>query len=366
MRPRWSCLVMVLFGLALGAGCNHEYPKELEYPFSPYPSLNGQVKEVFNLDPPGTPLDKQKTRTPEDVAKELNAIFGTPREPMVAVVDSNGELDTKLQEDLQLQPEQLAAGSVLYRKFCLHCHGLVGDGNGSTAGPIDAPFLTPRPRDFRQGKFKFRSTAIRQSDGSYNTIEMTLPSRTDLVKTIRSGVPTASMPSFNLLPDAQIDQLVSYIIHLSIRGRVEQQFAKDTDSEAPELARKEAKRWQQQSKWTYAPEKLPKPWEELKADRERGRKIYLSETAACASCHGKDGRSSVVEIPTNDGRRNDWGDKNPPRDLTLGAYRGGSRPIDIFYRIKLGVAGSGMPAAAIKDDEVWYLVDYVLSLPQQK
>jgi hypothetical protein len=55
--------------------------------------------------------------------------------------------------------------------------------------------------------------------------------------------------------------------------------------------------------------------------------------------------------------------------LTIGGYRGGSRPIDIFYRIRLGVAGSGMPAAdpaSVKDEEVWYLVDYVLSLPQQK
>src|SRR5262249_40444424 len=108
------------------------------------------------------------------------------------------------------------------------------------------------------------------------------------------------------------------------------------------------------------------PWDELKNERERGRQVYLSEKAACVSCHGKDGRASVIETPTNEGRRNEWGDKNAPRDLTLGAYRGGSRPIDIFYRIKLGIAGSGMPAADIKDPEIWYLVDYVLSLPQQK
>jgi mono/diheme cytochrome c family protein len=298
------------------------------------------------------------------MAAALKDYFGTPRSPLVALADDAAEM----LESLQLAPDELAKGSLLYRKFCLHCHGLVGDGNGSTAGPIEAPFLTPRPRDFRQGKFKFRSTAKRNSDGSYDTVQVSLPSRADLAKTIRYGVPTASMPSFNLLSDEDVDRLVSYVIHLGIRGHVELQMLKDPDADPGELALDGVKRWQASSKSnsTYKPAPLPKPWDQLKADRERGRKLYLSETAACASCHGKDGRASVIETPTNVGRRNDWGDKNPPRDLTLGAYRGGSRPIDIFYRIKLGIAGSGMPAAAIKDEDVWYLVDYVLSLPQQK
>jgi hypothetical protein len=44
-------------------------------------------------------------------------------------------------------------GYSLYRLHCLHCHGVSGAGDGPTA-----PFLYPRPRDYRKGLFKFTST----------------------------------------------------------------------------------------------------------------------------------------------------------------------------------------------------------------
>jgi mono/diheme cytochrome c family protein len=357
VKARWTCLTVVLFALALVAGCNNEYPADLEYSFSPYPSLNAKnEKELFTLG--------ASTRSAADLAAELKPFFGTPRAPLVQL----GEADAAVLDDLQLHPEQLAAGSVLYRKFCLHCHGLVGDGNGSTAGPIAAPFLNPRPRDFRQGKYKFRSTATKSSDGKVDTAYTTLPSREDIARTIRQGVPTANMPSFNLLTSEEIDRLVSYVIHLNLRGRVERRYASDFDVELEQLVTSEAKKFQREAKLAYFPPTPPKPWHDLREDRNRGREIYLGDTAACLQCHGKDGRSSPVELPTNLTRKNDWGDKNAPRDLTLGAYRGGSTPVDIFYRIKLGIAGSGMPAATDKltDAELWQLVDYVMSLPQHK
>jgi mono/diheme cytochrome c family protein len=88
----------------------------------------------------------------------------------------------------------------------------------------------------------------------------------------------------------------------------------------------------------------------------------------CKECHARDGRSSPLDEPINIGRRNDWGDLNPPRNLTYGVYRGGARPVDLFWRMRLGIAGSGMPAAADKlsDEDIWHLVDYVLSLPTQQ
>src|SRR5260221_12692430 len=89
--------------------------------------------------------------------------------------------------------------------------------------------------------------------------------------------------------------------------------------------------------------------------------------AACKECHGQDGRASTSELAENLTRKNDWGDLNAPRNLTLGVFRGGSRPVDLFYRIKLGVAVSGMPAvsAQVTDEQVWYMVNYVMSLPHQ-
>jgi hypothetical protein len=58
-----------------------------------------------------------------------------------------------------------------------------------------------------------------------------------------------------------------------------------------------------------------------------------------------------------------------PANLTTGVYRGGRRPIDLFWRIKLGVPPSQMPAADLKrddakgTDEYWDLVNFVQALP---
>lgn len=49
--------------------------------------------------------------------------------------------------------EYQEGGYGLYRKHCLHCHGVSGAGDGPTS-----TFLFPRPRDYRPGKFKFTST----------------------------------------------------------------------------------------------------------------------------------------------------------------------------------------------------------------
>jgi mono/diheme cytochrome c family protein len=97
---------------------------------------------------------------------------------------------------------------------------------------------------------------------------------------------------------------------------------------------------------------------------ERGRKVYQG-TGVCYQCHGQDGRSSVTEVAENATRKNDWGDLIAPRNLTLGVYRGGSRPIDLFYRIKLGIQVSAMPPAIsqqVSDEDIWYLVDYIMSM----
>jgi mono/diheme cytochrome c family protein len=291
--------------------------------------------------------------------------------PKVAVSE-----DLQKHPELQLTEEVLARGSVLYRRQCLHCHGLVGDGNGPTG-----QFLNPKPRDFRQKLFKFRSTAKPAGKGEYNFLVTDIaPSREDLKKTLRNGIPTASMPSFNLLPEADLDALVSYVIHLSLRGQVEQRVARNLlsgvyiEEEQPDrLTQMRAADWLNEARSVYQPPEPAKPWTQLHEEAKKtkwakGRRLF--QVGQCIGCHGKDGRASLLDpdVRTNAERRNAWGDLNPPRDLTLGWFRGGSRPIDIFYRIKLGISGSGMtPAAAeLTDQDIWVLVDYVLSLPQQQ
>jgi len=48
---------------------------------------------------------------------------------------------------------QLREGRDLYMQHCVSCHDNSGSGNGFKAAD-----LTPLPRDFRRGTFKWRST----------------------------------------------------------------------------------------------------------------------------------------------------------------------------------------------------------------
>jgi mono/diheme cytochrome c family protein len=63
-----------------------------------------------------------------------------------------------------------------------------------------------------------------------------------------------------------------------------------------------------------------------------------------------------------------------PRNLREGIYRGGRRPIDIFWRVSAGIAGTPMPASGpaaegaqgtLTQQEIWQIVDYVQSLPYE-
>ncbi|MEX2168823.1 MAG: c-type cytochrome [Pirellulales bacterium] len=61
-----------------------------------------------------------------------------------------------------------------------------------------------------------------------------------------------------------------------------------------------------------------------------------------------------------------------PRNMRLGVYRGGRRPVDFFWRIHQGIAGTPMPATGpaspgaqgtLTEEEMWNIVDYIRSVP---
>jgi mono/diheme cytochrome c family protein len=140
----------------------------------------------------------------QEIADVLAGMFGTPDEPY-AFPESG----------LNQQRLDLAAGAAysdeagvshgLYRKHCVHCHGITGDGRGPTAR-----FLNPYPRDYRQGLFKFKNT--------YNPAK---PTDEDLLRVMMNGVPGTAMPSFSLLPNSEVEALIEYVKYLSIRGEME-------------------------------------------------------------------------------------------------------------------------------------------------
>ena len=89
--------------------------------------------------------------------------------------------------------ENLAAGKALYEEYCEQCHGAAGDGQG-----LMADLLDPRPRDFRRGVYKIRTT-----------IQGELPTDLDLFQIVGKGMPGTSMPEWQgILSDEEIWQVV--------------------------------------------------------------------------------------------------------------------------------------------------------------
>lgn len=293
----------------------------------------------------------------------------------------------------------LEGGYALYRKHCLHCHGVSGDGHGPTA-----EFLWPRPRDFRKGLFKFTSTTG------------TKPTRDDLRKTLRQGIPNSAMPSFEaLMSEPEIEQVLDYTIFLALRGETElalineasvlEESEAETAFDAATLAGLTSSIFEQ---WKSADgEILTPPVPRTPSSGEsidRGRTLFLGQTTEklqCSGCHGYraygDGPSFVPkrvfdhvvfggdpETMTQrldqydesvkklwvEGSLDDWGNPLRPANLNNGPgtqYKGGRRPIDLYWRIAKGINGAKMPshASALKPEQIWDLVNFVLALPYE-
>src|SRR5262249_43570082 len=156
---------------------------------------------------------------------------------------------------------------------------------------------------------------------------------------------------FRLLPDEDLEALASYVIHLSLRGEVEiyligELINKTVESDAGAIAETAkgaldifASRWQAAENKLIAVGPYPKM---NAADRKdsalRGMALFLSKgDAGCIGCHLDFGRKPNYSYDA-------WGTINKPTDLTLGVYRGGRRPVDLYYRIHSGINGSGMTA----------------------
>ena len=66
-----------------------------------------------------------------------------------------------------------------------------------------------------------------------------------------------------------------------------------------------------------------------------------------------------------------------PRNLRLGVYRGGRRPVDLYLRLRNGIDGTPMPAVPMlpagakpgakgfSEADLWSLIDFVRNLPYE-
>src|SRR4029077_16547881 len=63
----------------------------------------------------------------------------------------------------------------------------------------------------------------------------------------------------------------------------------------------------------------------------------------------------------------EWGNPLRPANLNRPVYKGGRRPIDLYWRIAKGINGAQMPGhyPAINEKQIWDLVNFVLALPYE-
>jgi len=427
---RWpdACLRAVSWALlaSLLVGCQSEVPY-----FRP------NLVEIEIEQDAGEPVTEDQQRL---INETMLAMFGTPDRPADPFPEDAEA--AKAQSPLRtfgfdVEKLKIAAGPAyrdaegnqhgLYRLHCAHCHGVTGGGDGPTAA-----FLNPYPRDYRQGVFKYKST-----------FGAAKPTHEDLKLVLVNGVSGTSMPSFRLLPDNEIEALIEYVRYLSARGETEIKLIEymaaegempgsisdiaggfplpvDDEGVAEEEPEEENVVASVMYQWKAAPASVIHPVSspvdfsnpESTAMAEsiaRGEKLFYSKNLQCNSCHGDsaqgDGQRDKYTVwfkwredlgTNNDDQAEinrvvhqfmDVGALKPrtihPRNLRMGVYRGGRRPIDLYRRIYSGINGGPMPAqgtvtgiagdevpdseagGSIRREQIWDVVSYVLSLPYE-
>lgn len=208
-------------------------------------------------------------------------------------------------------------GQPIYKRFCIGCHGELGDGQGENAQWID-----PKPRNFTIAIFRCRSTPTG-----------TLPLDSDLYHTIGRGMLNSNMPHWLPLTDEDRVNLVAYVKHFSPR-------------------------WETEKPGT--PIVIP-PEPAVTADRIRAGRV-LFQKLECWKCHGVTGRGNGPSAPTL------TDDENRPilpfNFHDSQRFKCGASDAAMYKDFMTGLDGSPMPSFSdvVKPDEAWDLVMYLRTL----
>lgn len=234
-------------------------------------------------------------------------------------------------------PVSVSDGRTVYLNNCATCHGDQGDGRGTT-------YLEPRARAFGFDKFKFISTR----NG--------VPTDDDLLRCLEHGIPGSSMPSFATLSESERRACIAEVRRLTRSGLYRKQVLRAQQNEDDPEPEKFFRVAAEQSA-VGEPLAIPEIPASTPEAVSRGREIYVK---LCASCHGPEGKGDGPQVRD---MKNDDGTVNIPRDLTLGLYKAGGEPAQLYLRIRLGIPGTPMPATDhLSDGEVADLIHFVRSL----
>jgi mono/diheme cytochrome c family protein len=213
-------------------------------------------------------------------------------------------------------------GKYVYERNCIVCHGPRGDGNGELS-----PTLKPKPRSFREGMFKFRSTPYGM-----------LPTDADLRHTITGGLSGTAMGMFGHLQAEEVDAVIAYLKSFSRRW-------KKLENHAPAL------------KFSSPPEWF-KTADALKTHAVTGQNLFALN---CAACHGEkaDGKG-----PAAISLKDIWGASAAPSDLRQAHLRCGDSAADLFRVLATGMNGTPMVSfeTTLSEAQRWDIIAYILSI----
>lgn len=215
----------------------------------------------------------------------------------------------------------LSTGKRTYEMRCQGCHGAKGDGMGPAA-----QFLSPKPRDFTKGLFKFRSTPGKDS----------LPTDSDLFYSLKHGLWGTSMSAWYSLKDEELYAVIQYLKTFSKRWESEE--VKESIAVPPEPKR--------------TPDSI-----------KNGVKLYQRR---CKICHGEEGKGNGAMA----GKIKDsWGYPIQPANFHLAAGKKGGIKLGhdsrhLFITLMNGIGGVPMPLYQdqLSPAEIWDIVHYVQSL----
>ena len=218
-------------------------------------------------------------------------------------------------------------GRQIYKEYCMQCHGATGRGDGPAASGLD-----PKPAIHANMQF-----AKLPQDYLYNVIYYGG----------RSMGKSPSMPYWGLTIGQQGVADVMAYLNVTFKG------VPAGPGTAPSGACVQPRRT------VAAPAEVLQTTNPLPAAPETiqsGKALFLktAQPLACAFCHGEkgDGKGMMGAglIP-------------PPRNFTCGEMMKGIPDGQLYWIIKNGSRGTGMPPfASLSDEQVWQLIRYIRSL----
>jgi mono/diheme cytochrome c family protein len=368
------------------------------------------------------------------IANLMDAMFGTPNEPF-AMAETGLNLRLLKMAAGPVWSDQAGGKHGLYRRHCAHCHGISGDGHGPTAAILNPYPRDYRPGIFKfKGTYSaaqpteddlkrvvhdgvpgtaMPSFAILPPDEQEALVEyvkyLSIRGMTEKALEDYVGENVNAGDKFDPAGNAELRTLI-----------VEQ------------LLKPIAESWQGAKEQVMAPEDaVAKALEnrtpaQIAESVNKGRDLFYGPKANCVKCHGatalgdgqqddyddwsketlkfiKETDSKVAEIGSLQkelsgakgddiqkvkdqliAAKKELTDRQEvitsllpprhaiPRNLREGIYRGGRRPLDLFWRIAAGIRGMPMPGigpaaqgaqGTLSQQEIWQIIDYVQSLP---